>query len=226
MTTISPSSKEASALHRSRRAGWSGVTFVVLLLLSAGMASAPHGTDSVSTVREFYGEHAGVVVVAQLLGLVAAVAFAVHAQALASLVSSRRSVPVSAAGTAVAASAGLTAVPVLVLAATVEHAPDRLVGAMARASDWTDVVLFTAVSLFALAAARASAGVWAGAMAGSVALLSIARAVLLAGGSSALSVAAPTAFLVLVTALSMRELTTGRRRGPQPQAHLLRKDPS
>ena len=224
-TMIVPSSEKAAALCSSRRAGWSGATFVVLLLLTAGMASVPGGTDSVSTVRTFYGGHTQVVVVAQLVGLVAAAAFAVHARGLATVVSSRRST-VSAAGTAVAGSAALTAVPVLVLAGTVERAPDRLVVALARASDWTDVVLFIAMSLFAAALARASTEVWVAAMGGSVVLLSTARAVLLARGSDALSVAAPVVFLALITAISIRELVTARRRGQQTQALPLRKDRS
>ena len=205
-TLIPPSPGKTSVRRRSPGPGWPGLIFVVLLLLSAGMASVPAGSDRLPTIRRFYAAHGPVVVVAQLIGLVAAAAFAVHARALANVTPSRLSRPVRAAGTVVAGSAALTAMPVLVLAATLDRDSDRVIVALARASDWTDVVLFTAVSLFAAAVARASNRRWVCAMAGSVALLSAARSVLLAWGSSALNVAAPVGFLALVTLLSVRDL--------------------
>jgi hypothetical protein len=195
-----------SAGRRSRRSGWSGLIFVVLLLLSAGMASVPGGSDSVATVRAFYVDHAPVVVVAQLIGLAAAAVFAVHTRALAGVLSPRVSTRLRRAGFLVAASAGLTALPVLVLTAVVASAPDRATGGLAWASDLTDVVLFASVSLFAAVAARASGPSWVGALAATVALLTLARSVLLASGSTALGLVAPLAFIALVAVLSIRQL--------------------
>jgi len=205
MTTIHPSSVvRRSPVSRRRRVMWSGLTFDALLLLSAGMASVPGGTASVATVREFYRAHAGVIVVAQLIGLVAATVFAVHARALAGVVPPDRSRRLQATGIIVAVSAGLTAVPVLVLAGAVDGSSDRVVAALTRASDQTDVALFAALSLFAAVVARASNVLWVRALAIGVALLSATRSLLLAYGSSGLDVAAPLGFIVLVAVVSVR----------------------
>jgi hypothetical protein len=212
-TTTSPSAPPTPVPRSTRRAGWSGLSFVVLLLLSAGMASVPGASDSVPTVRDFYDAHPAVVVVAQLIGLGAAAVFAVHARALKRGQALGGGGYVSAAGGVVAASAALTAVPVLVLAAGAARYSDRTIAALARASDLTDVVLFAAVSLFAAAVARASRARWLGSLAGTVAVVTAARSVLLACGSSSLDVAAPWAFIALVTVVSVRD--TGSRLTPR-----------
>lgn len=171
----------------------------------------PGGSDSVATVRAFYLDHWAVVVVAQLIELAAAAMFAVHARALAGVLSYRRSRGLRRAGLLVAAGAGLTAVPVLALTAMARSASDRLVTGLAQASDMTDVVLFASVSLFAAVAVRSSATPWVGVLAATVALLAAARSVLLASGSSALGLTAPLAFIALVVVLSIRQLTPTRR---------------
>jgi hypothetical protein len=212
MTTTTSSSATATSRPRSsRRAGWSGLSFVVLLLVSAGMASVPGASDSVPTVRHFYDAHRTVVVVAQLIGLLAAAMFAVHAQALARRMRPGEDGHVRATGRLVAATAALTAVPVLVLTASVAEWPDRVFAALAWASDLADVVLFAAVALFAAAVATASRRSWTGALAGSVSLLAAARSVLLACGSSTLEVVAPVAFIVLVTVVSVQNITPTHR---------------
>jgi hypothetical protein len=175
------------------------------------MASVPGGSDSVATVRAFYVGNAQVVVVAQLIGLAAAAVFAVHARALAGVLSPSVSTRLRRAGFLVAASAGLTALPVLALTAVVASAPDRAIAGLARASDLTDIVLFASVSLFAAVAARASGPSWVGVLAGTVALLALARSVLLASGSAALVLVAPVAFIALVAVLSIRQLTPTKR---------------
>jgi hypothetical protein len=147
-----------------------------------------------------------VVLVAQLIGLVAAAAFGVHAAALAHGLPPGRSTTVRIAGIVVAASAALTAVPVLVLVAIVDRDSDRFIAAVAKASDWTDVVLFAAMSIFAAAVTRASNRLGVRAVAVAVALVAAGRAVLLANGSSVLDIGAPVAFLVLVTVVSVRDL--------------------
>jgi hypothetical protein len=60
-----------------------GSTFTLLLLLSAGMAAVPVAADPVERVRDFYLRHAGVVVVAQLVALLAAASFALFSWLLA-----------------------------------------------------------------------------------------------------------------------------------------------
>ena len=60
------SAAQVAGPTRDRVAGWWGLTFVVLLLLSAGMASVPGGSDPASAVRDFYTAHTGVIVVAQV----------------------------------------------------------------------------------------------------------------------------------------------------------------
>jgi hypothetical protein len=212
MSTMVPLSHSGTSVRlRSRRSGWAGLTFVVLLLLSAGMASVPGGTQSVATVREFYVDHGSVVVVAQLFGLAAAAMFAVHARALAGSLSSSRSKRLRNAGLLVAASAALTALPVLVLTAVATRSSDRVVAGLARASDLTDVVLFASVSLFAVVAARVSVPSWVGGLAAAVAIVAAARSVLLACGSTALGLAAPLAFVALVGVSSIRQIVLTRR---------------
>ena len=59
-----------------------GVAFVLLLLLSAGMATVPGGDDGVSFVRGFYEANRAVIVISQVTGLAAAVAFLPFARGL------------------------------------------------------------------------------------------------------------------------------------------------
>jgi len=213
MTNSTPArSATRSVARRSRRVAWSGLTFVALLLLSAGMASVPGGSRSVATVRDFYSAYAGTVAVAQLIGLAAATMFAVHARALADVVSTGRSRLVQATGMIVAASAALTAVPVLALTAAIDRCSDRVVAGLAASSDYTDVLLFAAMSVFAVAVARALKLFWVGATAVSVAFLCTARSVLIATGSTALDLAAPLAFISLVAVVSIHRLV--RRHAP------------
>jgi hypothetical protein len=188
------------------------LAFIVLLLLSAGMASVPEGSDPVATVRSFYTDHGQVVLVAQLVGLAAAAAFAFHASALARVVPPVVSRSLRLAGFLVAAAAALTAVPVLVLTAVAGGASDRVVLGLADASDLTDVVLFATMAFFAAVTARAAGRSWLGGLAGIVAVLTAARAVLLAVGSGRLGLVAPLAFVALVLVVSVRQLIPVRRR--------------
>src|SRR4051794_35793225 len=73
----SPTPAQPSAqVALGRRSGSAGLAFVVLLLLSAGMASVPGGQDAASVVEEFYTGATAVIVLAQLVGLLAAASFA------------------------------------------------------------------------------------------------------------------------------------------------------
>ena len=214
-TTVPPSNSPSSISTptggRSPRAGWWGMAFVVLLLLSAGMASVPGGSDSVAPVRSFYTDNGPVVLVAQLVGLAAAVAFVVHASALARVVPSAASTSLRLAGFLVAAAAVLTAVPVLLLTAMAGGASEGVVRGLARESDLTDVPLFATMAFFAIVAVRASGRSWLGGLAGIVAVLTAARAVLLAFGSAWLGLVAPLAFIALILVVSLRQLIRSMR---------------
>ncbi|MDX6325702.1 MAG: hypothetical protein QOK15_2056 [Nocardioidaceae bacterium] len=191
----------------SRAAGGWGWAFVVLLLVSAGMASVPGGADATSTVRDFYTRHTSVIVVAQLIGLVAAAAFVPFTFALRRGSADRRARPdVEAAGCAVAVAALLTAVPVLWLTAVAGTGSTGYVHALAVASDLTDVALFSAIALWAATLVRAATPAWFRALAGIVAVLTLLRALLIIARSSALEVVAPTSFVVLVAVVSTAAL--------------------
>lgn len=175
---------------------------MVLLLLSAGMASVPGGDDPTPMVRAFYTQHAGVVVAAQVLGLVAAATFVRFALTARRTAARRTMGALEIAGVGVAAAALLTAVPVLWLTAVADNGADGLVHALAVASDLTDVLLFAAIATWATAALLVAEPIWFKALAGAVGLLALARALLLLAGSELLELVAPLAFVMLVSVLS------------------------
>ena len=191
-----------------------GSAFVLLLLISAGMASVPDGSDSVARVREFYAAHTGVVLVAQAVGLAAAVVFALFARALST--SAHRGAPALRRwGCAVAVAAAVTALPVLALCASAARASTASVHRLAVAGDWTDVLLFAAIAGFSTSVARTSPRTGLRALAAVVAVLSVARAVLLAVGATTLELVAPLAFVLLVLTISWIDpFRAGARRRP------------
>jgi hypothetical protein len=198
-----PSTARVDGPSRDRAAGWWGLTFVVLLLLSAGMASVPGGSDPLSTVRDFYTAHTGVIVVAQVVGLLAAAAFVPFVLTLRRGTPARTARPdVEASGAVVALAAVLTAVPVLWLTVVADTGMAGTVHVLAVLSDLTDVALFTAIALWCATLVRASDRLPFRVLAGVVAVLSVARAVLLLVRSSVLGMVAPMAFILLVVVLS------------------------
>ena len=67
----------------SRRfGGWWGTAFVVLLFVSAAMASLPTSADSDAAITAFYRDHASVVVLQQVVGAVALAPFVLFALSL------------------------------------------------------------------------------------------------------------------------------------------------
>jgi hypothetical protein len=184
-----------------RAAGWWGLAFVVLLLVSAGMATTPGRATPEPVARAFYLEHRGVVAVAQVVGLLAAAAFLPLAVGLQRQSPERRGL--AAAGFSIAGAAVLTALPVLTLLAVARTAEAGLLRGLLVASDLADVVLFAAIALFAVTVALAARARWVMALGLLVAALSAARGILLVAGSSRLEATAPLAFLVLVSLLSI-----------------------
>ena len=188
-----------------------GAAFVLLLLLSAGMATVPGGEDSVSFVRNFYEANRTVVFIAQVIGLAAAAAFLPFAAGLQRQDWVGRAPWVFGCGATVTAAAVLTAVPPLVLSAIVGEAASSTISSLATASDLVDVVLFTAITAFASSVAVAVDTTWMRALSAVVALMSAARAVLLLTGSAVLELVAPMAFIVLVLSLAILSLRSQSR---------------
>src|SRR3954471_1840193 len=102
----------APRTHRGT-AAW-GLTFVVLLLVSAGMASVPGGDDPALKARHFYTEHTSVIGTAQVIGLAAGAVFIPFSRSLRDAWSASGRAPwVAWSGYAVAGAAVVTVVPVL-----------------------------------------------------------------------------------------------------------------
>jgi hypothetical protein len=91
--------------------------FVVLLPVGAGMASVPGGDESVAQVRRFYDDHAGIVLLSQLVELVATLPLVLFLRGLAvsGLVPHRRAT--TPVGVALVVASVLTLVPPLQLVA-------------------------------------------------------------------------------------------------------------
>ena len=172
---------------------------MVLLLVSAGMVSVPGRADSVAEVRDFYSRHVALIVIAQLVGLVAAVVLIVFARRLGQ---DGAHSSVTTTGVAVGAAAVVTAAPVLWLCAVADSASARNVDRLATASDLVDVLLFAAIALFGAMLARWVVPTWLRVVSLLVALTAGVRAVALLGGSGFLEVVAPMAFVVFVALLS------------------------
>ena len=194
-----------------RLAGVWGWAFVVLLLVYGGMASVPGGEDATSTIRDFYAQHRGVVLVAQAVGFFAAAMFVPFTLTLRRTPDLRAMGVLELAGLVLAAVACVTALPVLWLTVVADRGSRDLVHASAVASDLVDVALFAVIAFWAAALFQTTRPRWFRLLAGVLAAVSAARAVLLLLGSHALEVVAPTAFLGLVALLSTLVLV---RRSP------------
>ena len=188
-----------------RRAGWLGIVFVVLLLLQAGMADIPTLDTPIDRIQHFYAQHGGIIVTAQIIGVIAAIVFLMFAWALAPGVNPGSEPAASrlrVAAALVALASVVTAIPPLWLA--LSSAPsDSTAHALTRAADLTDAVLFGVVGLFALELLRDTAIGWLKILSLVVAGLSLVRAVIGPFGISFLDSAAPLAFVVLILAASI-----------------------
>jgi hypothetical protein len=188
-----------------RLAGWSGIAFVVLLLLQAGMADIPTLDTPIDRIQRFYASHGGIIVAAQIISVAASIFFFLFAWGLARDVN-----PESVAATArvrltgglVAIASLATAIPPISLA--LASAPsDSRAHTLTRAADVTDAVLFAAIVLFSLELLRDAAPRWLKVLAVVVAAISLARAVLGLAEVHALDVIGPLAFLALVLVMSV-----------------------
>jgi hypothetical protein len=185
--------------------------FVVLLLIGAGMASVPGREDTAAEVRRFYDEHAGVILLSQLVELIATLPLVLFVLGLAgsTLVGARRQALL--AGGAMVIASIVTLVPPLVLVLVRDSASAGQVHTLAGLSDLTDVLLFATISGFAVCGWTGHGPTWARWLAMLVGLAAAARAVEIVISGDLLEVLAPLGFIVLVVALSVLLLRGDRR---------------
>jgi hypothetical protein len=186
-----------------RATAYWGVAFVLLLLLSAGMVTVPGADRGASFVRDFYEANRTVIVLAQAIGLVAAVAFLPFARGLQRQSWVGRRPWVFVFGAAVSVAAVLAAVPPLLLCVVAPAAGSGTLDALATASDRVDVVLFATISAFAVAVAVAVDTTWVRALSAIVALTTAVRGLFSLTGQEPLELVAPMAFIVLVVSLAI-----------------------
>ena len=196
--------RHSGPVRPTRVAGASGLVFVLLLLLGAGMASVPGADDTTSTVRAFYAAHTGVVVVAQVVEFLATVPLVVFVLGLARSTLVTRPGPLRVTGLAMAGAAVLTVVPPLWLCAVAASGSADLVDALALLSDLVDVLLFLTIAAFAAVCFGGwREPVWLRWAALAVAILCGSRAAEILFMGTILAVVGPVSFLLLITALSI-----------------------
>jgi hypothetical protein len=186
-----------------RAVAYWGVGFVLLLLLSAGMVTVPGADQGVSFVRNFYETNRAVIVIAQVIGLAAAVVFLPFARALQRQDWVGRDPWVFAGGAAVTGAAVLAGVPPLALCVVARGAASSTISSLATASDLVDVVLFIAIAAFAASVNVAVHATWVRVLSAVVVLSSGLRAVLVLTGGETLELIAPLAFILLVLCLAV-----------------------
>lgn len=196
--------RRSGPVRPTRVAGVSGLVFVLLLLVGAGLASVPGADDPTSAVRAFYEAHTGVVMTAQAVELLATVPLVLFVLGLAGSLLVARPGPLTAAGLAMAGAAVLTVVPPMWLCAVASSGSADLVDALALLSDLVDVVLFLTIAVFAGVCAREWLGpAWLRCAALAVATLCALRAVEILATGTVLTVVGPVSFVLLVTAVSI-----------------------
>ena len=173
------------------------------------------GSDADSTVREFYTAHAGVIIAAQVISLLASATFVLFTLTLRQRGSERRAGlgRLEAAGLAVASASVLTVVPPLWLSVVADSASSSGVHRLAVASDLVDVVLFLTIGAFGGVLAVAASATWFKGLSALVAVVAVARAVESLLGSQLLELVAPLAFVALIVVVSTLVLL---RRPPVP----------
>ena len=179
----------------SRRfGGWWGTAFVVLLFVSAAMASLPTSADSDAAIIAFYRDHASVVVLQQVVGALALAPFVLFAL---SLEPNRWLRP--AVFLFVAVELVTNVVPLVIVVARDTARPLTLV------EDVADAALFLAVALF-VAVATLRQPLWLRLTAYLVAALCVIRALASPLHADFLDLVAPLAFIAFVLLMSIREI--------------------
>lgn len=205
--------------------GWWGVGFVVLLLASQSAVALPETSRSSSAIAAYYEDHHVAITLAQVGRLVASYFFFRFSVALYRGSGGRNADPgasarlVSVAGVGVVAASVVTTVPALVLALVLSlplSLPLRATRAVAAAGDLTDVLLFVAIAVFAMAVGTGPNPRAVRVFGLVVALLAAGRAALGLAHVSSLDAVAPVAFLAFVLVLSVRLM---RMPGPRSARH-------
>lgn len=178
-----------------RAAGGWGIAFVVLLLVSSALASLPTAADSAAAIAAFYRDHASIVVVQQVVGVVALVPLVLFG---ISLPPNRWLKP--ALFLLVGVELVTQIVPLLILASP------GSAQALTSVEDLADAVLFVTVALFVLAATLGQPR-WLRVGAYVVAAACLLRAV----GVSVFALAAPLLFLALILIMCVWMLVKGRQ---------------
>ena len=178
-----------------RAAGGWGIAFVVLLLVSSALASLPTAADSAAAIAAFYRDHASIVVVQQVVGVVALVPLVLFG---ISLPPNRWLKP--ALFLLVGVELVTQIVPLLILASP------GSAQALTSVEDLADAVLFVTVALFVLAATLGQPR-WMRVGAYVVAAACLLRAV----GVSVFALAAPLLFLALIVIMCVWMLVKGRQ---------------
>ena len=198
----------------SRRYGWWGIAFAVLLLIGGGMASIPTAEDPAGKIVAFYDAHASVVIIAQLVGVLAVIALAVFGVGVARQApdhTTQRSISVAVVLVLIAELA--TNVPPLVLALS-SPTTESAAHAWTVAADVTDIALFLALGLLAAAVALREVPWlrWFGLFAAALCWI---RAIVSPLGLPAFDAVAPLLILAFFTATSLW-IVARRRLWAQP----------
>lgn len=208
---------------RAGTGGWTGIAFAVLLFVSAVMVTAPASDSPAGEIATFYADNRAVVIVAQAIGLAAAVLFLAFALRFALAATPGPADPdkwrlVWTSGVLVFAAAVVTALPPIVLALTARAAEvTSSIRILAELSDVTDAALFLTISLFMAAVATQAVRTpsWLRAGAAGAGLVALGRAATgFARADSPLDILAPLFFIALVLAASVWMLGFGRRDAP------------
>lgn len=173
------------------------MTFALLLLLSSAMVSPPRSNTPLVEIGAFYTSNRMVVLIAQVLGVAAAVFFALFISGFSDLVGDLR---VKVTGLVVAAAAVLTSLPLVVMAFQGSETSPNMVSL----TDLTDAVLFIAIALLLGAlASNARMPLWVRGLCVIVAGLTLVRGYLGFGPVfTRLDVIAPLSFVVTVVVLA------------------------
>jgi hypothetical protein len=210
----------------SPAAGWAGVAFVVLLLFAEAAVSLPRTTHSDAFISAYYADHRAVIAVDQVVQLFCS--YLLWRWLRSFVATTARTTPMPSAGLgrirvtglAVVAASVLTCLAVLVLA-LVPSLGDRAVRLVADATDWTDVLLFLAITGLGLACAQSGHPTWLRASGAVLAVVAAAHSVLSVLGSTLLEVVAPMAFLLFVLAVSVWLIRRSRLGAPNVSAPML-----
>ncbi|MDP9495068.1 MAG: hypothetical protein M3P87_07495 [Actinomycetota bacterium] len=173
------------------------MSFAVLLLLSSALVSAPRSDKPLSEIGAFYTTNRTLIVVAQTLGIVAAIVFAMFISGLSKLAGDVR---VKIAGLVVAAAAAVTSIPLILLSFQGADPNPTVVDL----TDLTDALLFAAIAaLLGVLATNNALPMWIRGSCVIGAGLTLVRAYLGFGPVfTTLDVIAPFSFVLIVVALA------------------------